>query len=146
MESFHIVMVTYVLRHKSGHILLSNTWCFICFHNIAVACTWCSIVQYCAKRMQTNFTLYGTFATFRRNITKFWAKRIFIWTSSKFQNAYCFNQNGNSQRPREYSSEILPDIAKFRLDKAKFRRDIAKFRECWLKVRSEHLPFTVHLS
>ena len=60
-------------------------------------------IQYCAKRMQTNFAL---FATFRRNITKFRAKRNFIRTSPNFRKAYCFNQNENSQQPREYSSEI----------------------------------------
>ena len=74
-------------------------WCRLYMHAFFASVQ----LQYCAKRMQTNFAL---FATFRRNITKFRAKRNFIRTSSNFRNAFCFNQNENSQRPREYSSEI----------------------------------------
>ena len=68
-------------------------------------------VQYCAKRMQTNF------ATFWRNITQFWAKRIFVRTSSNFRNAYCFSKSENS-------CNFCNGRPNFR---AKFHGDITKF-------------------
>ena len=64
-------------------------------------------VQYCAKRMQTNFAL---FATFQRKITKFRAKRNFI---------------------RIFEKPIVSMKTKIRNGcaniQAKFRRDIAKY-------------------
>ena len=117
-------------------------------------------VQYCAKRMQTNFALFNTF---RYSSTKyneisgnefsFKLRQNFetpiVLIKTKIHNGRANIQakfRCNVAKFRRDMAKFRPDMAKFSPDKAKFRRDKAKFRDCLLKVRSKHLPFTVHLS